>query len=255
MYLFLLLLTCCATHLNGWTHLELGAGNYGADGHTQASQAKTVLLKLMRLSDKVSYIDALEKTGRGDYLPEKQYAVLFWTLDELVKRYGNVGVFHVNDLYDTYALFAAEKLKNYAALKGYEAVIIEALSGDYRELQAEKTLSKYGKDKYDSAHLKNPEISFYYDFMDGDDLYASAEAREQTRLLLNKLAQLSETGLYLFILDHHDFIPLKERIEYIDKGLFYCRTTVWTPLPYIFPEGNLFEEATGIVFHIRGDKI
>lgn len=206
----------------------------------------------MKLSDKVSYIDTLEKTGNGRYPPERQYGVLFWTLDELVKRYGDVGVFHVNDLYTEYALFATEKLKGYAVKKGYDGVIIEALPGDYRGIQAEKTLSKYGKDKYDSAHLKNPEISFYYDYMDGDALYASDEAREQTRLLLSKLARLSESGLYLFILDHSDFIPLKERTEYIDKGLFYHATTVWPSVPYIFPEGNLFEEAAGIVFHIQG---
>ena len=27
---------------SGWTHLELGAGNYGLDGHTKISQQKTV---------------------------------------------------------------------------------------------------------------------------------------------------------------------------------------------------------------------
>lgn len=60
-----------------WTHLELGAGNYGADGHTQASQSMTVLQKLQVVTDKENYIDGLDKTGRGNYCPETLIATLF----------------------------------------------------------------------------------------------------------------------------------------------------------------------------------
>ena len=38
------------TTFNGWTHLELGAGNYGPDGHTKTSQAMTVLMKIEDVS-------------------------------------------------------------------------------------------------------------------------------------------------------------------------------------------------------------
>ena len=33
----------------------------------------------------------------GEYDPEEQYGILFWTLDELVSCYGEVGVFQIND--------------------------------------------------------------------------------------------------------------------------------------------------------------
>lgn len=109
---------------DGWTHLELGAGNYGPDGHTQQSQRKTVLMRLKLLSDAKNYIDELELQGKGDYKAEDQYRILFNTLDQLVERQGSSGIFHVNDLYPEYALFATEKLKKYAEEKGYRSVII-----------------------------------------------------------------------------------------------------------------------------------
>ncbi len=45
------------TVFNGWTHLELGAGNYGPDGHTKTSQAMTVLIKIKDVSNEKNYID------------------------------------------------------------------------------------------------------------------------------------------------------------------------------------------------------
>lgn len=235
---------------NGWTHLELGAGNYGPDGHTKTSQAMTVLMKLEQVSNEKNYIDDLEETGKGDYKPEEQYAVLFWTLDELVKRYGDVGVFHVNDLYEEYAFFATQKLVEYAINKGYHSIIIEAVPGDYQLIDSKQTLSRYGQVKYSTVHLKNPEVSLYYDCMDGDDLYASEKSREQTRLMLNRLANLSKSGLYLFILYHKNFIPLEERMEFMEKEIFYHSTDTWESVPYIFPEGNIIDKTVGKVFQI-----
>ncbi len=63
--------------IDGWTHLELGAGNYGPDGHTQCSQTKTVLMRIKHVSTLKNYIDELEPKGRGDYRPEDQYRILF----------------------------------------------------------------------------------------------------------------------------------------------------------------------------------
>jgi hypothetical protein len=37
---------------NGWAHLELGAGNYGPDGHTKLSQIMTVLRKIKDVTNK-----------------------------------------------------------------------------------------------------------------------------------------------------------------------------------------------------------
>lgn len=234
----------------GWAHLELGAGNYGRDGHTKTSQVMTVLMKIEDVSDEKNYIDDLEETGRGDYKPEEQYGILFWTLDELVKRYGYVGVFHVNDLYDEYAFFAAQKLMEYAMNKGYDSIVVEAILGDYQLIDSEQTLSRYGKVKYSTTHLKNPEVSLYHDRIDGDHFYASDKSREQTRLMLKNLASLSESGLYLFILYHDDFIPLKERTEFVEKGIFYHSTNAWDSVPYIFPEGHIIDKEIGKVFHI-----
>lgn len=235
---------------NGWTHLELGAGNYGPDGHTKTSQAMTVLMKMDEVSNEKNYIDDLEEFGRGDYKPEEQYGVLFWTLDELVRRYGDVGVFHVNDLYEEYAFFATQRLIEYAINKGYDSIIIEAIPGDYQLIDSEQTLSRYGKIKYSTAHLKNPEVSLYNNRMDGDHFYASDKSREQARLMLNNLANLSESGLYLFILYHEAFIPLEERTEFMEKDIFYHATNAWEPVPYIFPEGNVIDKDVGKVFQI-----
>ena len=239
---------------NGWAHLELGAGNYGQDGHTKTSQTMTVLMKIEDVSNEKNYIDDLEEFGKGDYKPEEQYGVLFWTLDELVKRYGDVGIFHVNDLYEEYALFATQKLAEYAADKGYKSVIIEAVPGDYQLIDSDRTLAQYGKTKYSTAHLKNPEVSLYHNRIDGDHFYASETSRDQTRSMLQNLANLSESGLYLFILYHEDFIPLEERREFMEKDIFYRITNEWDSVPYIFPEGNVIDKEVGKVFHINANE-
>ncbi|HEX2580008.1 MAG TPA: hypothetical protein VHK67_06385 [Rhabdochlamydiaceae bacterium] len=236
---------------DGWTHLELGAGNYGADGHTQCSQKKTVLMRIKHVSALKNYIDELNEKGSGAYKPEDQYRILFATLDELVARYGPVGVFHVNDLYEDYASFATNKLKTYAKQKGYASIIINSIPGDYQHIDAKKSLSKYGRKKYDTVHLKNPEVSLYHDVMDGDDFRASPLARQETRQMLKKLATLSNNGLHLFILYHKNFIPNEEQEEFVDKGIFYKTTQEWKPVPYIFPEGDDIPEKYGRVFLIE----
>lgn len=239
---------------HGWTHLELGAGNYGPDGHTKASQAKTVLMKFEEVTQQKNYIDDLDEFGQGDYKPEEQYGVLFWTLDELVKRYGAVGVFHINDLYEDYAVMATQRLTDYAISKGYDSIIIEAVPGDYQLINAEQTLSPYGKSQYSTTHLKNPEMAFYHDRMDGDILSSKDSSRERTRLMLQNLANLSESGLYLFILYNDDFVPIKERTEFMEQGIFYHTTSEWEPVPYIFPEGFVVDKSVGAVFHIRPNQ-
>jgi len=236
---------------DGWTHLELGAGNYGTDGHTQCSQKKTVLMRIKHVSALKNYIDELEEKGSGNYKPEDQYRILFGTLDALVARHGPVGVFHVNDLYQEYATYATDKLKTYAKQKGYSSVIVESIPGDYQAIDAKKSLSKYRRKKYDSVHLKNPEVSLYHDVMDGDDFKASPQARQETRQMLKKLASLSTSGLYLFILYHPNFIPSEEQQEFVDKGIFYKTTEAWKPVPYVFPEGDDVPEKYGRVFLIE----
>jgi hypothetical protein len=233
----------------GWIHLELGAGNYGADGHTKSALAKTVLMKVQMISELKNFIDDLEEMGHGDYRADDQYRVLFWTLDELVHRFGERGIFHVNDLCPEYATFAAEKLTEYAKNRGYSSLVIEAVPGDYTLIHSDETLSKYGKAKYTSVHLKNPEVSFYHDQIDGDQYLTSVVSREQARTVLQNLANLSENGLYFFTLYGTVFFPLEERAEFVERNLFYHPTMTWSVVPYVFPEGHVLNQAS-MVFHI-----
>lgn len=119
-------------------------------------------------------------------------------------------------------------------------------------IDSKLNLSRYGKTKYTSIHLKNPEVSFFHDRMDGDHFFASEKSRGQTRSMLKNLANLSTDGLYLFILYHDNFIPIEERTEFMEKNIFYHATDEWKAVPYIFPEGDVIDKETGRVFHIDG---
>jgi hypothetical protein len=69
--------------------------------------------------------------------------------------------------------------------------------------------------------------------------------------MLKNLANLSENGLYLFILYHDAFIPVEERTEFMEKDIFYHATDEWDSVPYIFPEGKVIDREFGRVFHIQ----
>lgn len=221
--------------LFSWTHLELGAGNYGEEGHTKISQYRTVVMALAYVSEKENYIDHLEETG-SDYDPKEQYAILFWTLDELISRYGVEGTFYVNDLYSEYAAYAAHQLREYAKQKGYDQITIETLPGDYQML---------GGRTFDSVHLKNPEISLFYEGMDGTTFLTSSEKLRETRELLSHLASLSNEGVYLFIIG--SFIPEEEK----ESANFYLRTDEWESVPYVYPEGVRVDSSRCSVYLIR----
>ena len=246
----------CATHLGikdpDWTHLELGAGNYGEDGHTKTSLQMTVLKALTFVSTQPNFIDQLPEHDIHEYKPEEQYQVLFWTLDHLVQFHGDKGVFHVNDLYADYSDFAAEKLRNYAKQKGYDSVKIESIPGDYAHIMPSDTLARYNRTHYDSVHLKNPEISFYHHGLDGDKVVTNKETRARSRALLQTLANFSKKGLYFFPIDYRDyFIPKAEKAEFINKGIFYRSTNEWEAVPYVFPTGQVLDKKYGRVFFIQ----
>jgi hypothetical protein len=59
-----------------WTHLELGAGNYGEDGHNKIAMSKTVMRKLEKVTEKENFIDSLsdDPVVRDE---KKQYHLLF----------------------------------------------------------------------------------------------------------------------------------------------------------------------------------
>ncbi|MBA3814174.1 MAG: hypothetical protein H0X26_06760 [Alphaproteobacteria bacterium] len=238
-----------------WTHLELGAGNYGEEGHTKKSQRKTVLKDFVYVSRTPNYIDQLPEKDPKSYDPKHQYAVLFWTLDTLVEQKGPKGIFHVNDLYEDYTQYAANHLSQYAQEKGYTDVTIEAITCDYMHLLPLKTLKKYGRTHYDSVHLKNPELPFYNYGMDGDNQLFNDESRKKAREKLQSLADMSKEGLYFFCLETTDnFIPKEEIEEFMEKGIFYLPTTAWEPVPYCFPEGNILDKKFGRVYFIKNQE-
>ncbi len=239
-----------------WAHLELGAGNYGEDGHTKKSVRKTALMELTYISKTPSWYNLLPEQSVLPLKPENQYFLLFETLDLLVKRQGPNGVFHVNDLIPEHAEYATKCLKKYAKNQGYDNINIETIPGDYLTIRPEQTLEKYGLKWYDSVHLKNPEVSFFNYGMDGDQMLSSAKSRRWARTKLQRLANLSKKGLYFFTLDAgDDFIPKKEKEEYICKGQFYIPTTAWEPVPYYFPEGSITGEEYGRVYFIERSSL
>jgi len=232
--------------------MELGAGNYGADGHTKTSQAMTVLMDLKFVSDKPNYVDTLAEHNAISCDPSHQYAVLFRTLDQLIERQGDRGIFHVNDVFAEYSDYAADRLKEYADSKGYKEVIIESIPGDYIKIIPSQTLIKYTKFLYDNIHLKNPEVSFYNYGMDGNEMLANPESRANARDKLQTLADLSHKGIYFFPIDHHDvFIPREEKVEFIDKGIFYHQTSEYNAVGYDFPEGHGLAKDYGNVYYIN----
>lgn len=238
-------------HTDRWSHIELGAGNYGQEGHTKTSQQMTVLMALTYVSALPNYVDKLPEYDQEPYIPAHQYAVLLQTLDQLVQQYGPRGIFHVNDLFEEYASYAVRRLTEYATSKGYNQVIIEVVAGDYNDLSPANTLEKYGKFLYDSAHLKNPEISFYNYGLDGNNTLADDNSRTNARAKLQQLANLSHKGLHFFPVDARNiFIPKEEYEEYINQHKFYQPTTIWHPVPYYFPEGPIINQTFGSVYFI-----
>lgn len=199
-----------------------------------------------------NYIDELASKPVEYLNPERQYRVLFDTLDQLIARYGPHGVFHVNDLYAEYAEYAAAKLKLHAQERNYHQIIIEPIAGDYSSIDAKNTLRSFGRNRYTSVHLKNIEVSFFHDGIDGKLMLSSEESRKNARAILQQLANLSDTGLYFFPTDFEgDFIPAEERIL-VQCGKFYAPTQHWAPVAYYFPEGGeIASNPHGNVFWIQ----
>lgn len=218
-----------------WFHIELGGGNYGEEGHTQTSQSKTVLKKL-EVTCAPNYVDDLNLIDDYCYVPAYQYRVLFDTLEELIQHHGPEGVFHINDLVPEYTFFAVERLREYAQEKGYTQIIVEAVPGDYANINPRQTLSAYGASLYDTAHLKNPEVSFFHHSMDGDNFHFSDQSIAQARSLLQDLADLAKDGLQLTVILHPNFVPYKEQIAML-QGDFYeaLQAKVHS---YVWPEGD-----------------
>ncbi|MEM9211653.1 MAG: hypothetical protein AAGA63_09200 [Pseudomonadota bacterium] len=235
-----------------WKHLELGAGNYGNEGITKSSQTLTVLNKMSRVSHKENYIDRLPDsacTTNGN--KDHQFFVLAWTLERLVLQRGNAGVFIINDIDPEYASDALEYLQTHLDKKKLSNVTLDVIVGDYNAISPLNSLQQYGADKFDSIHLKNPEVSLFRDGMDGDVFSTSKPKREQTRFELKRLAAFSNDGLYLFILDYKDaYFPADELETSYGQDPFYRHQTLWPPVPYCRPDGGQTDREFGKVYHI-----
>lgn len=204
MLLRILLFCLFVPLLHAWSHLELGAANYG--------QAKS---------------------SQKPHDPNVQYRVLFWTVEELVDRYGpEEGIFYVNDLHERACEYCVEKLQDYIEMQGYQISVV-SLPGDYQTLKWDKPL-------LDSIHLKNPESRFF-------------KNRTETRAFLSRLASYSKEGLHLFILYSNAYFPKAEKTEFVDQGKFYHPTDEWEPVIYYGPRGHTIEN--GRVFQIFPEGI
>ncbi len=218
-------------------HLELGGANYGQEGNTQRGNHLTYSGNGFVIP-KVSFINSLEshsKEAPSEAQTQFQYQVLFDTLDALVERHPNeTVVFDVNDLNPEWAKFAAEQMRKHALYMQYKAVVIRDVGGDYTELSAADTLAPYGENLYDSVHLKNTE-AFYAYTIAGESPASSKTSREKARRKLQKLANLSKSGLYFFPIMHDFFFPDAERTDSTAMWHFYGNTSDWKTFPYYFP--------------------
>lgn len=112
----------------GWTHLELGAANYGVKGLNG------------------------RPTGH-----ENQLSPLYRTIDSLVHAQGETGTFFINDLDTDDCNYAKEQLTNYIT-KTYPsaAIKVDIIAKSYFDI---KIPSDCGVDQVDSIHLKNPDMN------------------------------------------------------------------------------------------------
>lgn len=209
-----------------WIHLELGAGNYGkTGGHNKRNMEQK-------------------------FDPNIQYKVLFETLDQLIERYGPAGVFQINDIEQAYMEYAVHKLQEYAEIQGYDRLVIEGCPGDYFTINFMPYLNKYGRYKYDSLHLKNPEGTIYRGHK--KNAAAFVKNRQEARDKLQKVANYSKEGLYFFTLYHGNFFPEVEKQEFAEQGIFYHETDQWEAVDYYHPNGNSIVD--GRVFLIKSQK-
>lgn len=125
--------------LAAWSHIELGAANYGTNVHG----------------------DTYHKV-KGN-LSEHQHDLLFKTLDNLISRKGEVGVLYINDLQKVDVEFTIEKLNNYIKESYPNSQIeLKELVGNFFKIDLPQV---------DSIHLKNPEYWFFLDANIYDNRY------------------------------------------------------------------------------------
>lgn len=235
-----------------WTHLELGAGNYGRNNKCDRIHTKVIetpvpkrLIPLPRAAIKNN--------------PEYQYFVLFRTLDILVQRFGPKGTFYVNDFKGPDILYTKICLENYIRRWNEKPenekidVKVQILHGNFYKLAAQKTLP-CSDQTFDSIHIKNPDVSFMRaNFTNDGDDPQSIEKRHKTFTMMKQWANRSNSGLFLFIINLEGFIPQTA----LEEGLafnIYEYSTEWPQFPYVFPNGQYhYSPKTCLLLHVKND--
>lgn len=121
--------TVFSSRFKPWSHIELGAANYGNNPYADPSYS-----------------------GSGT-LGNNQFDLLFATIDQLIKTKGNQGIFYINDRHDIAVNFTVEHLTTYLTENHPNNKIrLIALPGDFFSIELPMV---------DSIHLKNPETWFF----------------------------------------------------------------------------------------------
>lgn len=120
-----------------WSHIELGAANYGANPGADNS-----------------YLPKSWAPGKN------QYSILFGTLDKLIQEKGKTGFFFLNDLQMYDIEYAIGKLRKHIQQNHPDSNIkLLPLPGDFFKIKLPFT---------DSIHLKNPEYTFFTELEKND---------------------------------------------------------------------------------------
>jgi hypothetical protein len=117
---------CSFWNKKTWSHIELGAANYGDNVHADSSHVV-----------------------KGKISP-KQFSILFTTTDELILNKGKNGIIYINDLEEKMVTYTINYLKKYIYEKYPDnANTVNPLVGDFFTIEIPRVTS---------IHLKNPEF-------------------------------------------------------------------------------------------------
>lgn len=189
---------------DGWVHLELGAANYGPPNKRNKTNSKD------------------------------QLYLLFWTAEQLVEKFGPKGVICVNDLEFDITQWAVDELDKFLTENAYHQIETRNFSGDYTKLDFTSFIREYGKELFDSIHLKNPEANFF-----GKSF--TKQSRQSTRKMLKQIANQGTEGLFLFLVDNDSFIPQEEKNDWMEREIFYQKTNFWQAINYRTIRGKELE--------------
>lgn len=188
-------------HNGIWSHIELGSGNYGKNVHADSTH-----------------------TAIGQ-ISDKQFNLLFITVDELIEKKGNKGMIYINDLEEGIVRYTIKKLQNYIKNSYPDSEItLKPLVGDFFKIEMPIV---------NTIHLKNPEKWFFKDLIKNKDR-------------LKYFADHSKEGLILATYFEKEFMQLMTKLE------FGIRSKVLNNnyYPYIHADGAQLNEGNVVQYLI-----